>query len=600
MPHITRCTCSLLAVVLLSAVLVGFSPLSASAAAKARLVDATLLVGQAATVVGDMGKVARPVRLQVRRGGKWRIVARAKSSADGRFTLTDSKSRAARYRVKAPRTKVGGRIYKKWRSPAMRTKWQTTIRAGEALNSGRGMRSGDGRYIARMQTDGNFVVYDRSQSPGKALWNSGTNGTGADRIVMQGDGNLVVYAGPTAQWDSRTHPASAARLAMQNDGNLVVYSRGGIALWSSKGGKTPNTQNALFAGSTLRANRALWSKSTRYVARVQTDGNFVIYDRSQKPAKSIWNSRTAGTGINRITVQGDGNVVAYDGGTAKWSTGTRGTNVRFIMQDDGALVLYSRGGLPLWSSKGGKTGFAEHTLPRGTTLSRGKGLWSSDGRFFAVMQSDGNFVVYGPNGAKWASGTNGSGADRVVMQTDGNLVIYDGSTAEWNSGTQGSNTRLVMQGDGNLVVYDGGTAKWSSNDNGAPGSETIDSASAITRAQSWVDEQVPYSQSLWHTNGYGTYRQDCSGYVSLAWGLGSSLTTFTLPQVSHEITKANLRAGDILLSSGHTLLFHKWANDAKSEYWAYEQIKPGRVATYRKVPYPYWDGYGTYLPYRKN
>ena len=50
------------------------------------------------------------------------------------------------------------------------------------------------------------------------------------------------------------------------------------------------------------------------------------------------------------------------------------------------------------------------------------------------------------------------------------------------------------------------------------------SASSITRdqimqrAQVWVDEKVPYSQSA-TTNGY---RQDCSGYVSYCWASSTS------------------------------------------------------------------------------
>ena len=43
----------------------------------------------------------------------------------------------------------------------------------------------------------------------------------------------------------------------------------------------------------------------------------------------------------------------------------------------------------------------------------------------------------------------------------------------------------------------------------------------IARAQSWVAAQVPYSQSNYYTNQYGTYRTDCSGFVSMAWAWDS-------------------------------------------------------------------------------
>jgi hypothetical protein len=111
---------------------------------------------------------------------------------------------------------------------------------------------------------------------------------------------------------------------------------------------------------------------------------------------------------------------------------------------------------------------------------------------------------------------------------------------------------------------------------------------------------VPYSQSNYHTSQYGTYRQDCSGYVSLVWGLATSFTTYTLPSIAHPITKDELRPGDIMLRPGHTLIFHKWADAAHTRYWAYEQQRPGRIATHYVVPYPYWPGYGTFVPYRRS
>lgn len=127
-----------------------------------------------------------------------------------------------------------------------------------------------------------------------------------------------------------------------------------------------------------------------------------------------------------------------------------------------------------------------------------------------------------------------------------------------------------------------------------------DAVAVIARAQSWIDERVPYSQSTYHANRYGSYRQDCSGYVSLVWGLNSSFTTYTLPSIAHPIAKADLRAGDIMLKPGHTLIFHRWVDAAQTRYWAFEQQRPGRVATHSVVPYPYWAGYGTFRPFRRN
>ncbi len=116
----------------------------------------------------------------------------------------------------------------------------------------------------------------------------------------------------------------------------------------------------------------------------------------------------------------------------------------------------------------------------------------------------------------------------------------------------------------------------------------------ITRAKTWTNVGVPYSQSDY----YGGYRTDCSGFVSMAWKLSDSLNTNTLDQVSHRIDKDDLKAGDILLRAGvHVAIFEKWADAAHTEYYVYEQTPP--KAVYYKIPYPYYSHDG-YLPYRYN
>lgn len=129
-------------------------------------------------------------------------------------------------------------------------------------------------------------------------------------------------------------------------------------------------------------------------------------------------------------------------------------------------------------------------------------------------------------------------------------------------------------------------------------------ASVLTRAKSWVDARVPYSQTSYYANQYGRYRQDCSGFVSMAWNLGSSYVTGTLPQRSYRISKADLRPGDALINTspgnaGHAILFVRWADTARTKYVGYEESGYYGRAVQSTVPYPYWSGTGTFLPYRK-
>ncbi|MBI3897797.1 MAG: hypothetical protein HY308_05795 [Gammaproteobacteria bacterium] len=109
--------------------------------------------------------------------------------------------------------------------------------------------------------------------------------------------------------------------------------------------------------------------------------------------------------------------------------------------------------------------FAADTLATNARLSPNQQLVSGDGQYRAIYQGDGNFVVYGPKQALWASGTNGKRGNTLVMQGDGNLVIYDGNRPVWSSGSnRGKPARLVMQNDGNLVIYqEGNKPIWASN-----------------------------------------------------------------------------------------------------------------------------------------
>ncbi|MBK1786523.1 GH25 family lysozyme [Prauserella cavernicola] len=140
---------------------------------------------------------------------------------------------------------------------------------------------------------------------------------------------------------------------------------------------------------------------------------------------------------------------------------------------------------------------------------------------------------------------------------------------------------------------------------GAAAPASAETSAAITRdevierAKTWSDDPVPYSME----NYQDGYRTDCSGYVSLAWKLDSSLSTVTLPDVSHPIKKSELKKGDIIGNlgpgtggaAGHVVIFEKWANDDKTEYWAYEQTPPETV--HRKLAYPY-PGKDNFEPHR--
>ncbi|MCZ9338754.1 C40 family peptidase, partial [Streptomyces sp. TRM76130] len=125
---------------------------------------------------------------------------------------------------------------------------------------------------------------------------------------------------------------------------------------------------------------------------------------------------------------------------------------------------------------------------------------------------------------------------------------------------------------------------------GAPLSGTT-RAQIIARAQKWVDAKVPYSVSAYWSDGY---RQDCSGYVSMAWGLPANEWTGSLAKYADRVTKAELQPGDILLfhnvadpaRGSHVVIFGGWTDSARTRYVAYEQTPPHTRR--RTTPYAYW------------
>ncbi|MEV0038182.1 hypothetical protein [Streptomyces sp. NPDC050804] len=87
-----------------------------------------------------------------------------------------------------------------------------------------------GKSSLRMQTDGNFVLYDENN---RAKWATNTQGRG-DWARFNADGNLVVYnANGQSEWVSNTCCHSDYFLAVQADGNVVIYQNGYIARWAT-------------------------------------------------------------------------------------------------------------------------------------------------------------------------------------------------------------------------------------------------------------------------------------------------------------------------------------------------------------------------------
>ncbi|MEV6164737.1 peptidoglycan-binding protein [Streptomyces sp. NPDC052052] len=126
-------------------------------------------------------------------------------------------------------------------------------------------------------------------------------------------------------------------------------------------------------------------------------------------------------------------------------------------------------------------------------------------------------------------------------------------------------------------------------------------AAIIDRAKKWVSAKVPYSMYAYWSDGY---RQDCSGYVSMAWGLPSNEWTGSLSEFGTRIARSELQPGDILLfhnpadpsKGSHVTIFGGWTDSSHTHYTAYEQTKPHTRK--QTTPMAYWSNSDKYIPYR--
>jgi hypothetical protein len=237
----------------------------------------------------------------------------------------------------------------------------SSLKAGAKLLPGQSLQGGAWRLD--MQPDGNLVLQNWCMpgDPGcpYPAWALGTSGQPGNYLVMQTDGNLVLYSrtGRTV-WDTQTRGTGSSNVfVVRPDSNLVVYS-GRRAVWST-GLERSYVHVAGRRVTDLRSNNG------RYV--FAAPGN----------SMATWNFGSAGSAwtwgvtchkdprvnceapTGRLMLLTDGNLVWFQPGArggyvAEWATNTggRGPTNYLVMQDDGNLVLYDMWHRALWNSLG--------------------------------------------------------------------------------------------------------------------------------------------------------------------------------------------------------------------------------------------------------
>lgn len=109
--------------------------------------------------------------------------------------------------------------------------YQDRLYAGQNLKAGERLRSPNGQYELRMQTDGNLVIYRL----GAPRWFTGTKGNGG-RLALQTDGNLVLYNGSNGVMRNfALNGKGGIILELTNQGLLQVLNKNGGVVWQVSG-----------------------------------------------------------------------------------------------------------------------------------------------------------------------------------------------------------------------------------------------------------------------------------------------------------------------------------------------------------------------------
>jgi predicted heme/steroid binding protein len=145
-----------------------------------------------------------------------------------------------------------------------------------------------------------LVVYDGDE---KSIWASDTWNKGKEPfvLVLQDDGNLVLYdSTSTSTWAS---------------GKTVPHYNTGKPLSNAVTSEPVTLSNLLSSDGILLQDHAIKATHFEYYARVESDGNFILYNNKNfSLGNSIWSSNSHGKGHApfHLKMQDDGNLVLYD------------------------------------------------------------------------------------------------------------------------------------------------------------------------------------------------------------------------------------------------------------------------------------------------
>jgi hypothetical protein len=243
---------------------------------------------------------------------------------------------------------------------------------------------------------------------------------------------------------------------------------------------------------------------------------------------------------------------------------------------------------PLPSSK---AGLSIDTLIANQALRVGDHLESTDARFSLTLHPDGNLVLYRTLDARplWATHTDGYSVTRAVMQPDGNFVLYtSGGEPVWASRTGGNaGSNIKLQTDGNLVVYNGTAALWATGTTANQFGDYLSAGDELHPEQELRSPNFQYSLKMQGDGNLVLYRVR-DAHPLWATGTASSGASVAKLQGDGNLVLSTA-AGDPIWASGtgaHVGVTLKLQDDGNvvlyrgaAPIWASETVQGSRVTT---------------------
>ncbi|MCO7224737.1 cellulase family glycosylhydrolase [Pleionea sp. CnH1-48] len=151
-----------------------------------------------------------------------------KPAATGKYMSSENGQSA----VRANRSHLN--IWEQWTikniSGGSSNNWKTVFSNAAELVVGQVYYSNNNEFRLVMQGDGNLVLY---RSNGTPVWHTSTHGNHGARCFLQSDGNLVIYStSGQPLWHTHTYGNSGAILQMSNDGKIRIR-KNNQTLWQS-------------------------------------------------------------------------------------------------------------------------------------------------------------------------------------------------------------------------------------------------------------------------------------------------------------------------------------------------------------------------------